>query len=65
MVFKYSFRVAKLDSVKGTQEKMRTEKGQKVNFLSYFQRFQSSNCGQKELKLNCFLSFQILIQISH
>ena len=27
---KYSFRVAKLDSVKGTQEKMRTEKGQKV-----------------------------------
>ena len=27
---KYSFRVAKLDSVKGTQEKMRAEKGQKV-----------------------------------
>ena len=35
------------------------------NFLSYFQSFQSSTCGQKELKLNCFLSFQILIQISH
>ena len=30
MVLKYSFRVAKLDSVKGTQEKTRAEKGQKV-----------------------------------
>ena len=35
------------------------------NFLCYFWSFQSSNCRQKELKLKCFLSFQIWIQISH
>jgi len=35
------------------------------NFLCYFKSFQSSICGQKELKLKCFLNFKILIQISH
>ena len=31
---KYSFRVANLDTVKGTQEKTRAEKGQKVKKLN-------------------------------
>ena len=44
---------------------MRSKAFSRIIFSLIFRAVQSSNCGQKELKLNCFLSFQILIQISH
>ena len=37
----------------------------RIIFCLIFQSFHSSTCRQKELKLKCFLSFKILIQISH
>ena len=37
---KYSFRVANLDTVKGTREKTRAEKGQKVKKVSTVMRLE-------------------------